>query len=100
MFITVDAPQLGRREKGRRNNFTQQESDVQGDEEGGEVDCSQGVTGAISNYIDPGLCWDDVPCFQKITKMKILRKGIQRGENHALAFKQGLHGCVLSNHGG
>jgi len=44
LFITVDAQQLGRGEKGRRNNFTQQESDVQGDEEGGEVDCSQGVT--------------------------------------------------------
>jgi len=44
LFITVDAQQLGRGEKGRRNNFTQQESDVQGDEEGGDVDCSQGVT--------------------------------------------------------
>jgi len=101
LFITVDAPQLGRREKDMRNKFTQQGSDVQGDdEEEGEVDRSQGATRAISSYIDPGLCWDDIPWFQKITKMKILLKGIQCGEDAVRAFKQGLHGCVLSNHGG
>eukprot|EP00418_Pyrodinium_bahamense_P013228 CAMPEP_0179126390 /NCGR_PEP_ID=MMETSP0796-20121207/59825_1 /TAXON_ID=73915 /ORGANISM="Pyrodinium bahamense, Strain pbaha01" /LENGTH=342 /DNA_ID=CAMNT_0020825139 /DNA_START=61 /DNA_END=1085 /DNA_ORIENTATION=+ len=62
LFVTVDAPQLGRREKDMRNKFTQQGSDVQGDdEEAGEVDRSQGATRAISSYIDPGLCWDDVP---------------------------------------
>merc|ERR1719145_253678 len=32
--------------------------------------------------------------------MKILLKGIQCGEDAVLAFKQGLNGCVLSNHGG
>ena len=62
LFITVDAPQLGRREKDMRNKFTQQGSDVQGDDdEDGEVDRSQGATRAISSYIDPGLCWDDIP---------------------------------------
>lgn len=29
LFITVDAPQLGRREKDMRNKYTQQGSDVQ-----------------------------------------------------------------------
>merc|ERR1712113_1056799 len=101
LFITVDAPQLGRREKDMRNKFTQQGSDVQGDdEEEGEVDRSQGATRAISSYIDPGLCWDDIPWFQSITKMKILLKDIQCGEDAVLAYKAGLHGCVLSNHGG
>merc|ERR1719191_405584 len=33
LFVTVDAPQLGRREKDMRNKFTQQGSDVQGDDE-------------------------------------------------------------------
>jgi len=101
LFITVDAPQLGRREKDMRNKFTQQGSDVQGDdEEEGEVDRSQGATRAISSFIDPALCWDDIPWFQSITKMKILLKGIQCGEDAVRAFKLGLHGCVLSNHGG
>merc|ERR1712061_381569 len=59
-----------------------------------------GATRAISSYIDPALCWEDIPWFQDITKMKILLKGIQCGEDAVRAFKLGLHGCVLSNHGG
>jgi len=101
LFVTVDAPQLGRREKDMRNKFTQQGSDVQGDdEESGEVDRSQGATRAISSYIDPGLCWDDVPWLKSITKMKVLLKGVQCAEDAVAAYKAGLAGCVLSNHGG
>jgi len=101
LFVTVDAPQLGRREKDMRNKFTQQGSDVQGDaEDDGGVDRSQGATRAISSYIDPGLCWDDVPWLKKITKMKVLLKGVQCGEDGVQAYKNGLAGCVLSNHGG
>jgi len=101
LFITVDAPQLGRREKDMRNKFTQQGSDVQGDDEDeDEVDRLQGATRAICSYIDPGLCWDDIPWFQEITKMKILLKGVQTGEDAVHAFNLGLNGCVLSNHGG
>jgi len=101
LFVTVDAPQLGRREKDMRNKFTQQGSDVQGeDEESGEVDRSQGATRAISSYIDPGLCWDDVPWLKSITKMKVLLKGVQCAEDAVMAYKAGLSGCVLSNHGG
>jgi L-lactate dehydrogenase (cytochrome) len=101
LFVTVDAPQLGRREKDMRNKFTQQGSDVQGDdEEEGEVDRSQGATRAISSYIDPSLNWEDVPWLQSITKMKVLLKGVQCGEDAVQAYKAGLAGCVLSNHGG
>merc|ERR1719281_254625 len=101
LFVTVDAPQLGRREKDMRNKFTQQGSDVQGDdEEEGEVDRSQGATRAISSYIDPSLNWEDVPWLQSITKMKVLLKGVQCGEDAVQAYRAGLAGCVLSNHGG
>jgi len=101
LFVTVDAPQLGRREKDMRNKFTQQGSDVQGDEEDdGGVDRSQGATRAISSYIDPGLNWEDVPWLKSITKMKVLLKGVQCAEDGVDAFKAGLAGCVLSNHGG
>eukprot|EP00913_Durusdinium_trenchii_P029541 g27692.t1 len=101
LFVTVDAPQLGRREKDMRNKFTQQGSDVQGDdEEEGGVDRSQGATRAISSYIDPGLNWEDVPWLKSITKMKVLLKGVQCAEDAVMAFKAGLAGCVLSNHGG
>ena len=101
LFVTVDAPQLGRREKDMRNKFTQQGSDVQGDDEDeGAVDRSQGATRAISSYIDPGLNWEDVPWLKSITKMKVLLKGVQCAEDAVMAYKAGLSGCVLSNHGG
>jgi len=101
LFVTVDAPQLGRREKDMRNKFTQQGSDVQGDDEDeGSVDRSQGATRAISSYIDPGLNWDDVPWMKSMTKMKVLLKGVQCAEDAVRAYKEGLQGCVLSNHGG
>jgi len=101
LFITVDAPQLGRREKDMRSKFSQQGSDVQGDDEDeGEVDRSQGAARAISSYIDPGLNWADVPWFKTITKMKILLKGVQCGEDAVQAYKAGVNGLVLSNHGG
>ncbi|CAJ1444387.1 unnamed protein product [Effrenium voratum] len=88
LFVTVDAPQLGRREKDMRNKFTQQGSDVQGDEEDdGGVDRSQGATRAISSYIDPGLNWEDVPWLKSITKMKVLLKGVQCAEDGVDAFK-------------
>jgi len=101
LFVTVDAPQLGRREKDMRNKFTQQGSDVQSeDEEEGEVDRTQGAARAISSYIDPGLCWEDVPWLKRITSMKVLLKGVQCAEDAVAAYKAGLAGCVLSNHGG
>merc|ERR1712050_684265 len=101
LFVTVDAPQLGRREKDMRNKYTQQGSDVQGeDEDDGEVDRSQGATRAISSFIDPGLCWEDIPWIKSITKMSVLLKGIQCGEDAVKAYNMGLQGLVCSNHGG
>lgn len=56
LFITVDAPQLGRREKDMRQKFADEGSDVQA-KSGAETDKSQGAARAISSFIDPGLSW-------------------------------------------
>lgn len=99
LFITVDAPQLGRREKDMRSKFTDTGSNVQS--KGGEAtDNSQGAARAISSFIDPGLKWDDIPWFKSITKMPILLKGVQRVEDVIRAIEVGVQGVVLSNHGG
>jgi len=101
LFVTVDAPQLGRREKDMRSKYTQQGSDVQtGDEDDDQVDRSQGAARAISSFIDPSLCWEDIPWIRSLTNMKILLKGVQCGEDAVLAYQMGLAGVVLSNHGG
>ena len=99
LFITVDAPQLGRREKDMRSKFSDVGSNVQ-KTGGGDVDRSQGAARAISSFIDPSLSWDDIPWFMSITKMPIILKGVQRVEDVIRAVEVGVQGVVLSNHGG
>jgi len=96
LFITVDAPQLGRREKDMRMKF-EDDSAVQAGE---EVDRNQGAARAISSFIDPSLSWEDIPWFQSITKIPIILKGIQCWEDAVMAAEAGVQGIVLSNHGG
>ena len=99
LFITVDAPQLGRREKDMRSKFQGVGSNVQ-DTGGDNVDRSQGAARAISSFIDPSLNWRDIPWFLSITKMPVLLKGVQRVEDVLRAIEAGVQGVVLSNHGG
>lgn len=99
LFITVDAPQLGRREKDMRSKFSDVGSNVQAGS-GDNVDRSQGAARAISSFIDPGLSWADIPWFQSVTKMPILLKGVQCVEDVMRAIDAGVQGVVLSNHGG
>ena len=97
LFVTVDAPQLGRREKDMRNKFESQGTDVQNED---EVNRDEGVTRAISSYIDPSLSWSDIEAFRSMTKMPIVLKGVQCAEDAVLAYHAGCTGVVLSNHGG
>ncbi|KAL4929862.1 L-lactate dehydrogenase (cytochrome) [Aspergillus undulatus] len=99
LFITVDAPQLGRREKDMRSKFSDVGSSVQASG-GDSVDRSQGAARAISSFIDPSLSWKDIPWFQSVTKMPIVLKGVQRVEDVLRAVEAGVQGVVLSNHGG
>ena len=99
LFITVDAPQLGRREKDMRSKFSDVGSNVQNTGED-KVDRSQGAARAISSFIDPSLSWNDIPWFLKVTKMPIILKGVQRVEDVLKAIEVGCQGVVLSNHGG
>ncbi|RDW93783.1 L-lactate dehydrogenase (cytochrome) [Aspergillus mulundensis] len=99
LFITVDAPQLGRREKDMRSKFSDVGSNVQASG-GDSVDRSQGAARAISSFIDPSLSWKDIPWFQSVTKMPIVLKGVQCVEDVLRAVEAGVQGVVLSNHGG
>ncbi|ODM19662.1 Cytochrome b2, mitochondrial [Aspergillus cristatus] len=99
LFITVDAPQLGRREKDMRSKFSDVGSNVQS-QSGDSVDRSQGAARAISSFIDPALSWKDIPWFKSITKMPIILKGVQCVEDVLRAVEAGCDGVVLSNHGG
>jgi L-lactate dehydrogenase (cytochrome) len=92
LFITVDNPQVGRREKDLRAR--QLEASQNGEEWHPEV--YQGT----STFLDSTLSWDDIPWFKSITNMPIVLKGVQSVEDVLKAVEHGVAGVVLSNHGG
>ncbi|CAN6625637.1 L-lactate dehydrogenase (cytochrome) [Trichomonascus vanleenenianus] len=98
LWITVDAPQLGRREKDMRVKYDEAAAEVQEDE--GTIDRSQGAARAISSFIDASLSWKDLAWFRTITKMPIVLKGVQCVEDVIKAVEYGMDGVLLSNHGG
>ncbi|CAG8808293.1 35858_t:CDS:1 [Gigaspora margarita] len=97
LFITVDAPQLGRREKDMRMKYINAPPDVQDEK---DLIRDQGVARAVSSFIDTSLNWNDLKWFRSVTSMPIVLKGIQTLEDAVLAVNHGCDGIVISNHGG
>jgi isopentenyl diphosphate isomerase/L-lactate dehydrogenase-like FMN-dependent dehydrogenase len=48
----------------------------------------------------PSLTWDFIKRLKDSTSMKVVLKGIEAGEDAALAVKHGADGIIVSNHGG
>lgn len=84
LFITVDAPQLGRREKDMRMKFVDESGVAKVQENQSGIRKDEGVARAISvgasksyvtdhiecinqSFIDPSLSWKDIPWFRSIT---------------------------------
>ncbi|KAI0474298.1 glycolate oxidase [Xylaria cf. heliscus] len=89
LFLTVDSPVLGRREKDERIKVT--------DNPGGSSSIAKaGSTGLLN----PMLSWDDLKWIRETTSMPLVLKGVQSVEDAVLAYDHGVQGIVLSNHGG
>ena len=101
LFITVDAPQLGRRERDMRNKASTASTSTSAQKKAGvDIKKDQGTSAALTSFIDPSLCWDDIAWFKSITTMDIMLKGVQTADDVVLAKQAGVKGVVLSNHGG
>jgi 4-hydroxymandelate oxidase len=48
----------------------------------------------------PSLTWDFIKRLKDVTKMKVVIKGLESGEDAAIAVASGADGIVVSNHGG
>ena len=48
----------------------------------------------------PSLTWDFIKRLKSLTKMKVVLKGLESGEDAALAVENGADGIIISNHGG
>ncbi|KAK7757654.1 hypothetical protein SLS62_000031 [Diatrype stigma] len=92
VFLTVDSPVLGRRERDDRVKVAEGEDLLSA--EGGVAKASS------RGLLNPLLTWDDVDWLRGITRLPIVIKGVQTVEDAVLAHDRGVQGVVLSNHGG
>lgn len=100
LFITVDAPSLGNREKDAKVKFSGVKQGPDAMKKSKHEKESNGASRALSKFIDPSLSWDDVIAFKKKTNLPIVIKGVQRVEDILKAAEIGVAGVVISNHGG
>jgi isopentenyl diphosphate isomerase/L-lactate dehydrogenase-like FMN-dependent dehydrogenase len=53
-----------------------------------------------TGFNPPEATWEYVDRLKKFTKMKLILKGIETGEDAKLAVEHGVDGIMVSNHGG
>ena len=93
IFLTVDSPVLGKRERDDRIRAADGDDTI--------APTAGGVAKASSmSLLNPLLTWDDIEWIRATTKLPLVLKGVQTVEDAVLAHLNGLDGVVLSNHGG
>jgi L-lactate dehydrogenase (cytochrome) len=102
LFITVDAPVLGKREKDERLKASvmpvlSATSGAGGQMSGGGA---KSVTKALATFVAHDLVWEEIAWMKKLTGFPVVVKGIMTAEDAILAMKYGCEGIYLSNHGG
>ena len=106
IVLTVDTPQLGRRERDMRGGFTLPAGisicnlDRYGTADALRWSQTSSFTEYVHHLLDPGLTWEAVSWLRSITALPVLIKGVLTPEDAALAVDHGASGIVVSNHGG
>jgi len=118
IFLTVDAPVAGSRERDIRAPFVLKEQErlaelearrkdgalpdqPQDIYESDEVVDVLGTAGGLLSAADTDMSWEKtIPWLKSVTKLPIVIKGIQCVEDAVLAAEAGVAGIVISNHGG
>jgi 4-hydroxymandelate oxidase len=104
--VTVDAPQLGTRERDVRNRFHLPEGlrvenlVAEGYGKVGQPPADSGLAAYFASLIDASFSWKDLAWLRSITKLPILVKGVVRADDARRAVEEGVNGVVVSNHGG
>lgn len=118
IFLTVDAPFPGNRERDARASWELEEIERAAEEgeaksagempltrqtiEDAEVEVDTGGTaGSLLQNDDVDMTWEaTIPWLRSVTNLPVLIKGIQCVEDAVLAAEAGVDGILLSNHGG
>lgn len=106
LVVTVDMPNVGRREVDVRNGFGLPPNVTLANFEGeraqqlGEQPGTSSLTTYAAHQLDGSLTWEAIDWLASITSLPVLVKGILIGEDAALAVAHGVAGIIVSNHGG
>jgi isopentenyl diphosphate isomerase/L-lactate dehydrogenase-like FMN-dependent dehydrogenase len=95
LFLTVDTPVLGRRERDHRTGFTLPPG-IMVEALGGDGYTPASAFAAVS----PSVSWRDVERLASMSGLPVVVKGVQTHEDAHLACEHGAVGIVVSNHGG
>jgi 4-hydroxymandelate oxidase len=100
VLLTVDLPELGRRERDLRLGFQIPEEIPVPAFEALTEEARAFAPEDISWAVDTSLTWRDLEWLRSITSLPLLVKGILAAEDALLACESGVEGIVVSNHGG
>ncbi len=106
LVVTVDMPNVGRREVDVRNGFGLPPNVTLANFEGeraqqlGEQPGTSSLATYAAHQLDGSLTWEAIDWLASITSLPVLVKGILTGEDAALAVAHGVAGIIVSNHGG
>jgi len=107
--VTVDLPNGRNTETDRRlaRSDTRTCSNCHGNEGPGGNGRAAGTKPMFTGFDMTGvtltsatLTWDFIKKLKDVTTMKVIVKGLESGEDAALAVKSGADGIIVSNHGG
>ncbi len=105
IVLTVDAQQIGNRERDRRNGFNLPPGVRLGNFATPADDSNEHGTSFQRVTWDtrgerPGLTWDVIAWLRERTTLPLILKGILTGEDARRATEAGVDAIIVSNHGG
>jgi isopentenyl diphosphate isomerase/L-lactate dehydrogenase-like FMN-dependent dehydrogenase len=96
IFLTVDLPVVGARDRERRIHWTFPEDSLPAV----RYALDRGVVGDVLEMLDPALDWAYLERLASSVPVPVVVKGVLEPEDAVLAAEHGAAGVVVSNHGG
>ncbi len=105
LVLTVDVPEVGRRERDIRNQFRLGAELRAANFDVGESSDLQEAEGSalaafVSGVREPALTWKDLEWLRAVAPLPLLLKGVVRPDDARRALACGAAGVIVSNHGG
>jgi len=106
LCVTVDSPVPGTRYREMRDEFhlpagmtpaNLKSLRMPSNNDAGATLATRGIYNVL---MDPKLTWDGIDAIRTYAKVPVILKGILNPEDARLAVAHGVHGIIVSNHGG